>query len=81
VKTPSRATTLVTVPVAIPWTIAPALVAETLGTPEVKYRIKGSADVTATCTFGIEKNNYPLDEEGALSRQVFVDLSSGSIWF
>ena len=78
---PAGETTLVTVPVSIPWTMVPGLVAETLGTPEVKYRVTGVADVTATRAFGIEKNNYPLDEEASLPRQVFVDLSSGSIRF
>jgi LEA14-like dessication related protein len=78
---PAGETTLITVPVSIPWTMVPALVAETLGSTDVKYRVQGVADVTATRTFGIEKNNYPLDEEASLPRQVFVDLSSGSIHF
>lgn len=78
---PAGQATLITVPVSIPWTMVPALVAETLGTTDVKYRVQGMADVTATRTFGIEKNNYPLDEEASLPRQVFVDLSSGSIHF
>jgi LEA14-like dessication related protein len=78
---PAGETTLIAVPVYIPWPMVPGLIAETLGTPDVKYRVQGSADVTATRTFGIEKNNYPLDEEASLPRQVFVDLSSGTVHF
>jgi hypothetical protein len=76
---PSGETTVVSVPLAISWAIVPALVGETLGSPEVKYHVTGSADVTATRTFGIEKNNYPVDEDGTLPRQVFLEASPAGI--
>jgi hypothetical protein len=77
----AKQTTRVTVPVVIPWTVIPPLIAETLGSPRVTYRVKGSADVTAVRMLGIERNDYPVDEEGTLPRQIFLDASSGTIRF
>ena len=37
----SNSSTLVSVPLSIPWTMIPALVGETLGTSEVKYHVTG----------------------------------------
>jgi LEA14-like dessication related protein len=78
----SNSSTLVSVPLQIPWTLIPALISETLGSPEVKYHVTGVADVTAVRALMIEKNNYPVDEDGVLPRQVFVDASPvGGIHF
>ncbi len=78
----SNSSTLVQVPLQIPWTLIPALISETLGSPEVKYHVTGTADVTAVRALMIEKNNYPIDEDGVLPRQVFVDASpAGGIQF
>ena len=78
----SNSSTLVSVPLQIPWTLIPALISETLGTPEVKYHVTGTADVTAVRALMIEKNNYPVDEDGVLPRQVFVNASpAGGIQF
>ena len=78
----SNSSTLVSVPLQIPWTLIPALISETLGSPEVKYHVTGTADVTAVRALMIEKNNYPVDEDGVLPRQVFVDASPvGGIHF
>ena len=78
----SSSSTLVSVPLQIPWTLIPALISETLGSPEVKYHVTGTADVTAVRALMIEKNNYPIDEDGVLPRQVFVDASpTGGIHF
>jgi LEA14-like dessication related protein len=77
----SNATTRITVPVVIPWQMIPALVSETLGSPQVTYRVRGSADVTAVRLLGIERNNYPVDEEGSLPRQMFIDATSGTVRF
>jgi hypothetical protein len=35
----------------------------------VKYHVKGKADVTATRTLQIEKDNYEVDEDGTFARQ------------
>jgi LEA14-like dessication related protein len=73
----SNASTLVSVPLQIPWTLIPALISETLGSPEVKYHVTGTADVTAVRALEIDKNDYPVDEDGVLPRQVFIDASPG----
>ena len=78
---PSNQSTLVSVPLSIPWTMLPVLVTETLGSSEVKYHVAGTADVTAVRALQIEKNDYPIDEDGTLPRQVFVSASPGGIHF
>ena len=35
----------------------------------IAFRVIGTADVTATRTFKIEKDNYSVDETGTFSRQ------------
>jgi LEA14-like dessication related protein len=76
---PSNQTTLVPVPVAIPWQLIPALISETAGAFAVPYYVKGVADVTATRAFGIERNNYPIDEGGAVPRQMMVDAAQRAL--
>jgi hypothetical protein len=76
---PSNQTTLVAVPVQLPWTLVPTLVAETVGSYNIPYHVKGAADVTATRTFGIERDNYPVDEGGVIPRQLVVDSARSAI--
>jgi hypothetical protein len=76
---PSGQTTFVAVPVTIPWTMIPALVGETTGSFSIPYHVQGAADVTATRAFGIERNNYPIDESGAIPRQMMVDATRNSL--
>jgi len=66
-------TTLVAVPVTIPWVVMPALISETMGSYSIPYHVKGYADVTATRTFQIDRDNYQVDESGSLPRQMLVD--------
>lgn len=62
-------TTQVRVPVTVPVDLALRLTREaTVGT--VPYRVTGHADVTATRTLKIEKDDYTIDEHGEVSRQV-----------
>jgi LEA14-like dessication related protein len=75
----SNHTTLVAVPVTIPWTALPALIAETTGSYAIPYHVTGMADVTATRAFGIERDNYPIDEGGSMPRQMVVDAARNSI--
>jgi hypothetical protein len=72
-------TTFVQVPVTLPWTAVPQLVAETTGAYAIPYHVKGVADVTATSTFQINRNNYPIDEDGAIPRQLVVDAARSAI--
>jgi hypothetical protein len=69
----SGQTTLVPVPVSIPWQLVPALAAETVGSYAIPYQVHGAADVTATSTFGFQRNNYPVDEAGSIPRAMVVD--------
>ena len=61
-------TTQVRVPVAMPVDLAMTLMREAM-TGVVKYHVKGKADVTATRTLAIEKDDYEVDEDGSFARQ------------
>jgi len=65
---PAGQTTLVPVPVTIPFALIPDLVSATASSPVLKYHVKGSADVTATSSLEIEKDDYPIDEDGSIQR-------------
>ncbi len=75
----SGQTTLVPVPVSIPWQLIPALAAETAGSYAIPYQVHGTADVTATSTFGIQRNDYPVDEAGSVPRQMIVDSARSAL--
>jgi hypothetical protein len=60
--------TVVRVPVAIPFTLVPGVVQEARQSPTLKYTVKGSADVTAVRALGVERDNHPIDETGTLVR-------------
>jgi LEA14-like dessication related protein len=65
---PAGQKTLLRVPVVIPYTLIPQLINDTANTPQIKYHVRGSADVTATRSFGVERDNYPIDEGGSIAR-------------
>ena len=65
----SKATTTLRVPVTIPVDLALTLLRESYTNPTIAYRVTGTADVTATRTFQVEKDNYGVDESGTFSRQ------------
>ena len=71
----SDATTLVPVPVTIPWNVVPGLLNDTLSSPVVPYRVTGSADVTAIRLLGVERDDYPLDEGGTFPRAGLADIA------
>ena len=64
----SDASTLVPVPMTIPWQLVTPLLTTSVGSPMVQYHMHGFADVTATRLLQIERNDYMLDEDGAFSR-------------
>ena len=66
---PADTTTRVRVPTTVPVDLALTLVREAYMSPTIPFRIYGRADVTATRSFKIEKDDYKVDERGALSRQ------------
>ncbi|MCA9590346.1 MAG: LEA type 2 family protein [Myxococcales bacterium] len=65
---PAGATTPVQVPVTVPVQVAFMVLREAAATPTIPFRLVGRADVTATRTFQIEKDDYEVDEEGSISR-------------
>jgi hypothetical protein len=72
---PANQATLVAVPMTVPWGVVPGLIAASAGSMTVPYTVKGSADVTAIRSVGIESDDYPVDEEGTIPRQAFVDAA------
>lgn len=57
------------VPVDIPVQLAMELLRDGMTSPMITYRFTGRADVTATSTFQLEKDDYSVNEWGILSRQ------------
>jgi hypothetical protein len=72
---PSNRDTFLAVPVTIPWTLVPSLASETMGAYAIPYQVKGTADVTATRTFGVERDNYPIDQVGSVPRQTVLNAA------
>jgi hypothetical protein len=61
--------TEVRVPVSVPVDFAVRLTHEALG-GTVPYHVVGKADVTATRSLKIEKDDYSVDEKGEIARQM-----------
>jgi hypothetical protein len=64
---PAGQTTPVRVPITVPLPLAIVLAQVALGSPTIPYHFTGVADVTATRTFQIEKDNYSVDESGTIT--------------
>jgi LEA14-like dessication related protein len=69
---PANQSTLVPVPVTVPWQLVPALVAESAGRSAIPYHVTGSADVSAVRSIGLDRDDYPIDEEGTIPREIFL---------
>jgi hypothetical protein len=65
---PADQTTSLRVPVAVPVNVAIQLMRESFNVPTIDFQLTGKADVTATRTFQIEKDNYEVDEKGTITR-------------
>jgi LEA14-like dessication related protein len=76
---PAGKTTLLGVPVVLPWSLLPAILSESLSAGVVKYHVRGYADVTATRALEIEKDGYQINEEGELPRSLFLSLGGQGI--
>ena len=70
-------TTPMRVPITIPVDLAIRLVREAYTTPTITYHMTGKADVTATRTFKLEKDNYEVDETGTIGRDQVVAALNG----
>lgn len=70
-------TTTIRVPVSVPVQLALQLFHEASINPNIPFKVVGKADVTATRTFKIEKDDYAVDESGTLTRdQMAAALAS-----
>jgi hypothetical protein len=72
-------TTSVRVPVTVPLQVAIALLGESAASTTVPYHVKGRADVTASRTFQLERDDYAVDEEGSISRQQIAAVIPNSL--
>lgn len=70
---------LIPVPIVIPWTMLPSIVAATISQPKVEYQVIGYADITASRAFAIDRDMYKFDEEGEIPRGFFLNVGSGGI--
>jgi hypothetical protein len=73
--------TLVRVPMLIPYNLVPRLLAETVTAPVILYSVRGNADVTAVRLLGIEKDNYPINEESSVPRRDLAAAAAYSLPF
>jgi len=77
---PAGQTTQVRVPVTVPVQLAFALMQQGMAAPTIPYHFSGSADVTATRTFELEKDNYAVDEDGTITRDQMMAVLPNSIF-
>lgn len=61
-------TTLVRVPVLVPWEMVLPMLQTSLSSPDIPYRAVGAADVTATSALEIDVDDYAIDRRGTVSR-------------
>jgi hypothetical protein len=76
---PADTTTSIRVPVSVPVQLALQLLREASQNPVIPFKLTGKADVTATRTFKIEKDDYEVDESGTLTRDQMA-MAVGSIF-
>jgi hypothetical protein len=62
-------TTPMRLPVDMPIELAVALLREAFGAPLIGYHVTGVVDVTGTTTFKIDRDNFPVDLRGTVTRQ------------
>jgi hypothetical protein len=76
---PSGQTTSVRVPLNIPLPLALSALQQAAMSPTIPYRFVGTADVTATRSLQIEKDNYSVDETGEVTREQLAAVIPASI--
>jgi hypothetical protein len=76
----SERTTPVRVTVNVPIETAIAIVNQSMMTPVIPYRLAGKADVTASRTLNLEKDDYSLDERGTLSRDQIIAVIPNTLF-
>jgi hypothetical protein len=61
--------TPVRLPVDMPIELAVALLREALASPVIGFHVTGLVDVTGSSTLKVEKDNFPVDLRGTVTRQ------------
>jgi hypothetical protein len=74
---PAGRTVFINVPITLPWQMIAPVIAATVGNSKVTYYVSGSADVTATRAFAIDRDEYKFDEEGELPRGFLMKVGVG----
>jgi hypothetical protein len=75
----SERTTSVRVPITIPLDLGLLLLRDSSTAEFIPYRLTGRADVTASNTFRVEKDDYAVDEQGTISRQQIAAIIPNSL--
>ena len=71
----AKQTTQMTIPVNVPLSMIPGILASTLGTEDITYSVQGYADVTATQSVGIRLNNEPVNDSGVVKRSALLSAA------
>jgi hypothetical protein len=61
--------TPVRLPVDMPIELAVALLREAFASPVIGFHVTGVVDVTGSSTFKVDKDNFPVDLRGTMTRQ------------
>ena len=61
--------TPIRLPVEMPVELAIELIRESFSSPTIPFHIVGTADVTGSSSLKINKNNFPIDMHGVVTRQ------------
>ena len=62
-----------------PWDALFYILAQTIGSQTIAYHFRGTADVTAVRMLGIQRNDYPVDEGGTISRMALASTAATMI--
>jgi LEA14-like dessication related protein len=65
---PAGQSTLVRIPMQIPLMLIPRIASDSTRMTVLTYTVKGSTDVTAVRALGVDKDDYPIDEQGSILR-------------
>jgi hypothetical protein len=63
------AATPVRIPVDMPIETAAAVLREAFGSPVIGFHVTGTVDVTGSATFKLDRDNFPVDLRGTMTRQ------------
>lgn len=69
----------VALPITVPWSLIPRVLASTATGTEVPFTVIGNADITATRAFQIDRDQYAFNEEGTLPRSFFLQVGGTSV--